>query len=531
MASHLHLPRAVNVTLNSAPQTNAGSKGPVHSADTFSALMNLTNLEASPANSVSASADPPMSAWSPNRRSFSVGSSEKHRNRDASKKAEIAPSEGSFYQQSSERLSIQMSAQINPSNYQTTLTGCQGDSTELKPNQQTACAVDQVTAAIGSDAGRSALIPMQERGQPSAICAQAPAAAIQPERGGASPAATVTSSGKPAQAGAAPQPHGNTASAKPVGADVQTETDGENGFTELLWQDAQGTIVAGQALSPSIQAADLKSEMFGAETNKSGTDLQDNSKGKPTTDLFPISTQPAAKTESNDKGSRAQQKAAFGFGLATSAQTLSVLAGQVKQVAMIDKADNSLAQNSPAQTSFAVSTTSTNVTGDAFKALPAPDNTAHLPMTPDSAHPLPEVNATSPLGSVQTAHLVQQLSESQLRVGIQAGEFGKIDIHASITQSQISARIYFEHDELGKVLAGGLPQLHEKLSGEHRMDAQIELYNTGSSHSNGTDRQQQHQQQRTPEQNGPASRDAEEPTPKVETLQEPTATTGLDMHV
>jgi hypothetical protein len=130
--------------------------------------------------------------------------------------------------------------------------------------------------------------------------------------------------------------------------------------------------------------------------------------------------------------------------------------------------------------------------------------------------------------------LVQQLSESELRVGIQTGEFGKIDIHTSISQSQISARIYIEHDELGKAIAGTLPQLHEKLSVDHHMDAQIEVFNAGSGHSNGTDRHQHQQQQRTPEQNGPASRDGDDPKPKIGTVQEAPSTAitlGLDMHV
>ena len=138
----------------------------------------------------------------------------------------------------------------------------------------------------------------------------------------------------------------------------------------------------------------------------------------------------------------------------------------------------------------------------------ASQNTASAPETHKTAA---EISVTSPLGSVQTARLVQHLSDTELHVGIAAGEFGKIDIHTSVSESQISARIYVEHDDLKAALVGSLPQFHEKLSAEHRLDAQIELYNTGPNFSNGSDRQQQ--QQRTPEQHRPASLDTEFLTP------------------
>jgi 4-diphosphocytidyl-2C-methyl-D-erythritol kinase len=117
-------------------------------------------------------------------------------------------------------------------------------------------------------------------------------------------------------------------------------------------------------------------------------------------------------------------------------------------------------------------------------------------------------------------------------MGIQAGEFGKIGIHTSVSQGQISARIYVEHNDLGKAISEALPQLHEKLTVEHRMEAQIQLYNTGSGSSYGTEQQKQQQQQKTQEQNLTGSQDADEiyPAEVAQELTSSAAAGGLDMH-
>jgi hypothetical protein len=195
------------------------------------------------------------------------------------------------------------------------------------------------------------------------------------------------------------------------------------------------------------------------------------------------------------------------------------------------KTDTSIGQNAPAQAvpvsgsviANAVSTTPNDHS-------PADGNTAVVPGTDETAYPQ-NVTPAFQLGAAQKARLVQNLSDTELRMGIQAGEFGKVDIHASINQGQISARIFVEHNELGKVLAETLPQLHEKLSVEHRVDAQIQFYNTGSSHSNGADRQQHQQQQGTQDQNGTVLMDADD-FPLADIMHEPSGIAtpgGLDM--
>jgi hypothetical protein len=295
-------------------------------------------------------------------------------------------------------------------------------------------------------------------------------------------------------------------------------------------QDASGTAVAcaPASVSQMLGALDAINGASGATRTYSGM-LNDLDPGK----LPSAPIQPEVKIDTSDRKVRVQQKGGRESDLIDSGQSSSHDSGQVKQAIPVGKAENLVGQNSPSQ-SVVVETTRLNASHNTSEGyIPAKENTASTVPTDGSVSSQSDLTPVVPLGSVQTAHLVQHLSETELRVGIQAGEFGKIDIRTSVSQNQLSAQIYVEHGELGKALAEGMSQLHEQLSTAHHMDAQIELYNTGSSYSNGSDRQQ-HQSQGTPEQNGPASRDADASAPQVEIVPEaPSAgtTMGLDMHI
>jgi hypothetical protein len=327
----------------------------------------------------------------------------------------------------------------------------------------------------------------------------------------------------------------------PDETDVPAVTSDEHQQASFIAQAANSfaqaanvtALTNGQAPASKVQESQFQAAILGAMTPDTSysASLKDSVLGKTGSSATGVSTQAAAKTGTSEKRSRttfqrdSEEEAPV--------QNSSHSALEIKQSTAPIKTDNPVVQDS-APISIPVAEVPATVLRSAFTDhTAATDNIVNTARQDESANLLPQNNLTSPLNSVQTAHLVQQLSETELHVGIQSGQFGKIDIHTSISQSQISARIYVEHDELGKAMAGALPQLHDKLAVEHRLDAQVELYNTGSSYSSGADRQQ-HQQQRTPEQNGPASRDADATKPQVETMQEPVSTAssmGLDMHV
>jgi flagellar hook-length control protein FliK len=86
---------------------------------------------------------------------------------------------------------------------------------------------------------------------------------------------------------------------------------------------------------------------------------------------------------------------------------------------------------------------------------------------------------------LHSARLVERMGQTELRVGIQTGEFGNVDIRTSMVRNQVTAQISVERAELGKVLAAELPSLQNRLS-EHRLPmANITLQNQSSGGSEG----------------------------------------------
>jgi flagellar hook-length control protein FliK len=86
---------------------------------------------------------------------------------------------------------------------------------------------------------------------------------------------------------------------------------------------------------------------------------------------------------------------------------------------------------------------------------------------------------------LHSARLVERMGQTELRVGIQTGEFGNVDIRTSMVRNQFTAQISVERGELGKVLAAELPSLQNRLS-EHRLPmANITLQNQSSGGSEG----------------------------------------------
>jgi len=86
---------------------------------------------------------------------------------------------------------------------------------------------------------------------------------------------------------------------------------------------------------------------------------------------------------------------------------------------------------------------------------------------------------------LHSARLVERVGQTELRVGIQTGEFGNVDIRTSMGRNQFTAQISVERGELGKVLAAELPNLQNKLSEQRLPMANITLHNQSSGGSAG----------------------------------------------
>ena len=137
--------------------------------------------------------------------------------------------------------------------------------------------------------------------------------------------------------------------------------------------------------------------------------------------------------------------------------------------------------------------------------------------------------AAGSLGTLQSAKLVAQPGQAELRVGFKAGEFGNVDIRTSMVRSQVTAQISVEHGELRNLLAGELPHLETKLS-EHPLKTTSIILN---SYAGGSSSGSRHAHQQNPY----VAQDSNSGTNSPELSSLPTITesqsssTQLDVHM
>jgi len=105
----------------------------------------------------------------------------------------------------------------------------------------------------------------------------------------------------------------------------------------------------------------------------------------------------------------------------------------------------------------------------------SPALAAHTPKPQDNAAPaaLPLPPA---LPVINTARLIQNMGQSEMRVGMRSPEFGNISISTSATRDLVSAQISLDHSELARTLAVHLPEMQTRLGNNNQaIDVRIDL--------------------------------------------------------
>jgi len=100
-----------------------------------------------------------------------------------------------------------------------------------------------------------------------------------------------------------------------------------------------------------------------------------------------------------------------------------------------------------------------------------------------------ESSSPYPTSVVHSAKLVERMGETELRLGIRAGEFGSVDVRTSMVRNQFTAEISTERGELGRALAAELPSLQNRLTDQRVPVANITLQNHTGSHSAPSEQQ------------------------------------------
>jgi len=130
-------------------------------------------------------------------------------------------------------------------------------------------------------------------------------------------------------------------------------------------------------------------------------------------------------------------------------------------------------------------------------------------------------------GPVQVAKLIERAGQTELRVGIQAGEFGNVGIRTSMVHSQFSAEISVERGELGRVLSAELPALRDRLAEQRVPVSNIVLQD----HSTGSDLRQGARQNHYLPQNNPLGSEQADATTPAFAVENSDSETGLDVHM
>ena len=100
---------------------------------------------------------------------------------------------------------------------------------------------------------------------------------------------------------------------------------------------------------------------------------------------------------------------------------------------------------------------------------------------PASTHA--ESSETVAASSINTAKLMQTMSETEMHVGMHSAEFGDISIRTSISQQQLVAQISLDHSDLSQAISAHVSTMQTKLGEDSGLHTSIEVHNLGSSPS------------------------------------------------
>jgi len=295
------------------------------------------------------------------------------------------------------------------------------------------------------------------------------------------------------------QPRMDASAAKPQPGNVpQSTAKGAHGTAEDA-QDAHPVQVAVKSsieeslLPPSVVAPNLNSSTHAKLENGSseGTRIKpglDKSKAGAAQENPPANRKPVdivsggktqlRKDDASPSGGSPQDGPAAGSAPAKAPEppnAFSVAGIQVSTNSVDGKNGNAVViQNGSGQQPSQVEQKSTGV--------------AHSQAQGESALPYP-----TPV--VHTAKLVERMGETELRLGIRAGEFGSVDVRTSMVRNQFTAEISTARGELGRALAAELPGLQSRLTEQRVPVGNITVQNHAGSQSGLSEHQKPRQEQ------------------------------------
>jgi hypothetical protein len=84
---------------------------------------------------------------------------------------------------------------------------------------------------------------------------------------------------------------------------------------------------------------------------------------------------------------------------------------------------------------------------------------------------------------INTANVIQKMSETEMRIGVHSADFGDVSIRTLVSQQQMTAQISVDHSDLGKAISAHIPAMEAKIGGDSGLRALVEVNQSGMSFS------------------------------------------------
>jgi hypothetical protein len=152
--------------------------------------------------------------------------------------------------------------------------------------------------------------------------------------------------------------------------------------------------------------------------------------------------------------------------------------GQSAAPAQVNFANHTIAAVDPAQSAVGAAPLQTAPT---LAGL-----TGHTAKTADIAAAAVTIALPQAVPVINTAKLIQTMSQTEMRVGMRSNDFGNISINTSATRDLISAQISLDHGELAKALTAHLPEMQARLGGNQAVDVRIDMNGQATGQGSGT---------------------------------------------
>jgi hypothetical protein len=125
--------------------------------------------------------------------------------------------------------------------------------------------------------------------------------------------------------------------------------------------------------------------------------------------------------------------------------------------------------------SGAAPTQTVTIQGVPRESTPHEPTAASIAARP-TGQPLPAQTAdAAAVTAINTARLIQNLNQTEMRVGMHSAEFGEISIRTMVSQQQMTAQISVDHSDLGNAISAHIPAMQEKLGGDTGLKALVQV--------------------------------------------------------